>query len=76
MVPGQELWIDNPMFTHIHVMSDMPVVVKIGKCEATETMDIRCITMPNLYLHIQDERTGVPIDSAPMNRIYLTATKQ
>lgn len=75
LVPGQEVRIDNPVFTHIHVMSDMPVVVKIGKCQATETTDIQCETVPNLYIHFQDLRIGVAADGAELNRIYLTATK-
>lgn len=76
LVPGQEVRIDNQVFTHVRVMSDLPVVVQIGKCQATETTDIRCETTPNLYIHFQDLRIGVPIDSAPLNRVYLTFSKE
>jgi hypothetical protein len=76
LVPGQELRVDNAVFNRIHIMSDLPVVVRIGKCQATQTTDIRCETTPNLYIHVQDLRIGVPIDGAALNRIYLTATKE
>lgn len=76
LVPGQEVRIDNPVFTHVHLMSDLPIIVQIGKCEATQTTDIRCETTPNLYIHFQDLRDGTPADGAPLNRIYLTFTKE
>lgn len=75
LFPGQAVRLDNTVFTHIHLMSDFPITVRIGDCKATETTDIRCETMPNLYIHFRDARVGVPIHSVSPNHIYITASK-
>ena len=76
LLPGQEVELINPAFSYIRVNSDSPVVARIGgKCQATETTDLICHTMPNIDVHFQDSRIGVPVDSAPINHVRFTAIR-
>jgi hypothetical protein len=76
LFPGQELWLDNAIYSHVHVTSDFPVAIHMGGCQATQTTDLKCDTMPNVDLFVQDLRVGVPPDSVPVNRVLVTASRE
>lgn len=73
VLAGQQVHFDNALFTWIRISSDFPLMVRIGKCESTETIDITCDISPNLSIDIQDARIG-SADPTP-NVVRITAAR-
>jgi hypothetical protein len=74
-LPGQEVHVDNCCFSYVRLDSDFPIAVHAGQCQATNTTDIICHITANIDVNFQDLRIGVPIDSAPLNLVRLTAIR-
>jgi len=76
ILPGQELNVSDPEFNFIKVETDYPVLVKIGHCQATNTLRIRCKNVPDgALILVQDSRIGISPDEVPRNKIRITAVK-
>jgi hypothetical protein len=72
VLPGQKIRFDNTTFFWVRIFSDLPFAIRDGKCQADSTTDITCDIMPNVLVRLRDVRIGIPVDSAPANRVHFT----
>jgi hypothetical protein len=74
LYPGQELDLTDNDYSRIEISASSAIAFKAGRCQATETVHIKCHNIPSgAIIRLQDVRIGIPQDGGPSNLITIAA---